>query len=396
VATAYDVHGAASAPETLSFCVSDTGTAVWWVGFSDVGDASYTVAPMVIQSGEEERVVGVYTDALFSVRSDGSDYLESPNDYYAAAYCSQTGHVFAWIGDHHVVEALDLQMKRVWYWWPGRLTECGHAAVSGNRVYFLSNDDSLRCLVDDGDSARVLAAIGAGYRPDCQVPPVIDPTGHVCFVDDSCYFYRYTPDLDSLLYRVRVENGPGPFTGIAVYSNQAYISSAKRGVHAVTWHDGQTRWTGGVGSEDSDQPVTDGSVVVAVADSVVFSLDALSGAELWRTRLPAGELSTPLLAADGKVYVAGRPGLLCCLDLGTGELLWCCDYWSFVPDRAPGMRGDVTELPAPALLSNGNVVVIDGWWDGVICIRGYEGNRQSIGWSRWGCDSHNSNSAYGP
>lgn len=68
-------------------------------------------------------------------------------------------------------------------------------------------------------------------------------------------------------------------------------------------------------------------VLIVGSNGYVAAIDALTGSELWRTKLQSGLLGSTryqdvsVLIRDGAVY-AGSCGHLFCLSLADGEILW--------------------------------------------------------------------------
>jgi outer membrane protein assembly factor BamB len=120
----------------------------------------------------------------------------------------------------------------------------------------------------------------------------------------------------------------------------------------------EVRWRTSIGGGYAGPAVADGRVFVtdwrrdgtgaggpkkpAAGKERVLCLDERSGAVRWqheyaatyRIGYPAGPRATPLVA-DGKVYTLGAMGDLCCLNAGTGRVVWSKnfprDYSAAVP-----------------------------------------------------------------
>jgi outer membrane protein assembly factor BamB len=99
---------------------------------------------------------------------------------------------------------------------------------------------------------------------------------------------------------------------------------------------------------------------------VVVSLDATTGETVWEfaydstpiagqdTDYGEGPNAAPLLA-DNRLYTVGFAGILHCLDLGTGEVLWSRDLWG-------DLGGNVVELgySSSPIAYEGTIIVLVG------------------------------------
>jgi outer membrane protein assembly factor BamB len=97
-------------------------------------------------------------------------------------------------------------------------------------------------------------------------------------------------------------------------------------VAALNASTGDVVWTYATSGEDMPTPViTDGLVVGANGDGVVYALNPLTGQDVWNLALPKGSyvsMSSPALS-DGSIYFgAADPYAFYSVSLTTGQILW--------------------------------------------------------------------------
>ena len=118
------------------------------------------------------------------------------------------------------------------------------------------------------------------------------------------------------------------------------------------------QWTVTVGKGDAT-PVLSGNKIYLHTrqggEEVVQCLDAATGKELWKYNYPAPEVtgppsshpgprSTPVVA-DGKIVTLGVSGIVSCLDVSTGKLLW---------------KKDDPSMPLPQFMTGMSPLVFNG------------------------------------
>jgi outer membrane protein assembly factor BamB len=117
------------------------------------------------------------------------------------------------------------------------------------------------------------------------------------------------------------------------------------------------QWRVPVGKGDASPVLAEGKIYLHTrqgSEEVILCLDANTGKELWRSSYPTppvtgaasshpGPRSTPTVA-NGKLYVYGVSGILSCLDVKTGKMLWRKEYpANGVPEFATSMSPLVTD-----------------------------------------------------
>ena len=137
-----------------------------------------------------------------------------------------------------------------------------------------------------------------------------------------------------------------------------------------------TQWKVTVGTSDAS-PVLEGKKIFLHTrqgtDEVILCLDAATGKELWKTSYPApavtgpatshpGPRSTPAIA-NGKIVTFGVSGILSCLDISTGKVLWKRENPSnAVPQFFTGMSPLIVDglcIAHPGTQNKGEVVALD-------------------------------------
>jgi outer membrane protein assembly factor BamB len=123
-------------------------------------------------------------------------------------------------------------------------------------------------------------------------------------------------------------------------------------------------WQAPVG-EGVSSPVVAGARVYLLTrrkadEELVMCLDLADGKEVWKAAYPApyklgapahgfeGPRSTPAVA-DGRVFTFGISGILSCLDVKTGNLLWRKDFAKQYPKTAPDWGTSASPLTVDGL-----------------------------------------------
>ncbi len=141
----------------------------------------------------------------------------------------------------------------------------------------------------------------------------------------------------------------GPVNGTPAVVGEIAICRSSAGVaYGVDVESGEVSWSIDVNvAGDTSIAADDGVAIVGLANGVVVALDAMSGAERWRSDTgDGGRIGTPTID-DGRVFVATLDGPnstghhLLALDLATGERLWTVaspgDRVAYSPAVADGL-----------------------------------------------------------
>ena len=133
---------------------------------------------------------------------------------------------------------------------------------------------------------------------------------------------------------------------------RVFASGGDSSIRALDLHTGQTawvwngadksRWTGGPG-------VGDGLVVAGSLDGEVVALDASSGTERWKAKVPNEIIAAPAIGG-GLVFVRSNDGRVSAFDATTGT-----PRWTWRTDLAPlTVRGNAGLTLGPGYLFVGN------------------------------------------
>src|SRR5262249_30982576 len=95
-------------------------------------------------------------------------------------------------------------------------------------------------------------------------------------------------------------------------------------------------------------------------EEIVLCLNLANGRERWRSTYPApyklggpahgfeGPRATPAVA-DGRIYTFGISGILSCLDVRSGDVVWRKDFVKQYPETAPGWGTSASPLVTDGL-----------------------------------------------
>ena len=223
--------------------------------------------------------------------------------------------------------------------WSAQLTAaglgtCGAAVVASNgTIYVGAEDDTrgLQAIAPDGtvsfrvntfnvSASAAVAADGTVYAGAGQ--------GVVASSADGKVLWR-------TVFAHEVDTSPaiGP-------SGAIYVVSTDKVLHALI-PDGGVLWTLPAGAS-SPAVASDGTIIVAGADFNVYGVSAADGKVLWKFRTK-GEVRAPALAADGTIYAASADSTLYALHPDGGLV------WTF--------QGAGGALSAPAIGPDGTVYV---------------------------------------
>jgi alcohol dehydrogenase (cytochrome c) len=152
-------------------------------------------------------------------------------------------------------------------------------------------------------------------------------------------------DLD---FRLTHQGTPTFWNGLLYVSTNTGVSALNGANGDLVWNFSESPETpsafAAFGAAPRGGPVVyDGKVIFNLRDGPTIAVNALTGAELWRTQtvrpeLNEGYTSSPMFA-DGKIVLGptgadfgGAPGRVVALDVEDGELLWTFDIVPMSPD----------------------------------------------------------------
>jgi outer membrane protein assembly factor BamB len=404
-----DTRGALSQPDTILVPVGLSGGVKWhWQSPDDEG--FFDTSPLCVHDGEDECVAaGCYAEEAFYslvVRNGKTKHIAYPrlSPYVFTgqpAYCSVTQHYIVG-SEEGELYALVPDLARAWRW-PNAPSESlepmmlfGAPAVRDNRFYVPRDDDSLYCFIDSIDHAGRVATFAAGAG--IVDAPVIDAQGDVYFGTDSGYLYKVGPELDTMLWRTRLIAVGEIRSPIIGGDGGVFCSSESSRVYAVDPTTGAVRWA--VATQGRPLKLAAGRTAIFFGTDLgaACSIDPGTGTVNWQKSLAQGHrfVTTPIVAANGYLYLQDDNDVLCCLYQLDGTLIWACDCDGYLPggghsgrSLGPKRTGFPHYDPDPTITSTGDVIVPGQ--SAVFCVVGYPGCPldPQARWPKWQHDSYN-------
>lgn len=190
------------------------------------------------------------------------------------------------------------------------------------------------------DGARCPEPPTAGGRVDRSTrPPSADASdGGSTNHDQGPARRRWTFNVDGPL-----GSTPGAHDGVIYLATGRW--STDNHVYALDAATGTQRWRTRIpGAVDGRMAVDHGQVYLGSSLGLVLALDAATGAERWRSLIPYARKNWPsgsaLDAGDGAVYVAALDGRVYALEQATGAVRWRSAP-SFIPFETYGQSSPV-------------------------------------------------------
>ncbi len=209
----------------------------------------------------------------------------------------------------------------------------GEAAVDSQRVYFGGQDGYLYCL-DRSDGSRLWKA-GLGYHVLSDAALLADSLvlagnsrGGVAAMAVTDGEVVWTDNLDGLVL------GPAVAGSLAVLSTES-------GRVAAYEFDGTRAWTRDLGLQASPPSVSDGMVLVGLADGTVRCLSLEDGTDVWTADLESGGYRAVVgrpVVRDGRVLAGTSHSRVACMALEDGRVLWNREMENWV--QVPPSVGD--------------------------------------------------------
>ncbi len=400
---ARDKHEALSEwSEPIAVIPEGTGSVKWWWIDSGEDEGVAVTSTLVLNDGQYELIYSGADDGVFySIRaSDGykkhTGHPVQPilqNDFTGQpAYCEATQHIIIGNEDGELY-AFTRALGRVWHW-PGQTSEdsltyiaWGTAAIIGNRIYCIRDNDSLYCFTDLGDSCRYEAAI---HIQDISDPPVIDQSGYVHVGTDSRYLYKLNPDL-TVVWQKTLGPGAELFAPAIGADGTVYCGCEPDKVFAIN-PDGSIRWSRQVLGEPYNIVVGTSALFVTTGQGHLYSLDPATGATIWDRQHSTTEVVTaPILAGDF-IYHCDYDDVVFCCRQSDGDLLWKCACADYGPQWRKGRREISSIEGSPGITSTGDIIVVGA--DAMYCISGYTDRPLADApWPKWQRDVYNTGKA---
>jgi len=406
VVTIQDWKGTTSAPDTVYVPIGTVGGVIWhwWSSDPENLDEPLTTSAIVVSDGEEEVVMsGCEGDLRFySIRAAKGKTKKSAQT--RSPDCAFTGHPGLANGriivgsDEGELYALALDLNKDWQW-PDSLSErgtnieWGAPAFNGYNIYIGHLDDSLFFFQDAGSQGNRIAAYGV--NASVIDAPAIDATGNVIFSTDSGYLVKIDGNLNSPIWRAPLlANGEvhGPIIG---GDGTIYCAAEGSLLYAIDPATPlPTKWTITLDGDVFRPALGQTALFVGSSFGTVYSINPATGGINWQKPLktpygPDEQFSTtPIVTANGYVYIQSENDVLYCLNQADGTLIWYCDCPLYLP-RSGGnshrpRRMQLTDyLPNPSITSTGNIIVVGE--EATYCVAGYADRPLDpvAAWPKW-------------
>ena len=400
---ATDAKGVESAIDSAYLRVGSAGAVIaYWRSAAGEG-WSLSTSPVIVSDGASDCMWagcnGNYTFYGISLTGMGTQYHRTtlyPEYAFNShpAYCAATDHIIVG-SEEGFLYALNVPDLSMAWTYPETSsvetlpwTDWGAAAINGNKLYVGHERDSLFYFTDQGATVtRVAAYAMTGHVVDA---PAVDAAGNVHIGTDSGYLYKFDGNLN-LIWRVQLlANGPvhGP---VIDADGTIYCATGWNELRALNPADGSVKWTAGMNGDIPRPAVGTDGIYVGTSFQRFCKLDKATGTELWEKQSQGAEFpTTPIVAANGCVYVQDDLDLLYCFKQSNGDTLWVCNCPSYLPGGGRTRATQLTDYaPSPTITRDGNIVVVGA--DAVYLVKGHaEGPLDpSAPWPKWQHDLYN-------
>jgi len=406
-----DWKGTKSLPDTIRIPVGLEGGVKWW--WTDpVEDGGMLTSALVAYDGTDEVVMsdcwGDYsfyslTTAKKKVKHKTTTEFSEYDFSGGPALCEATGHVIVG-SDEGELYALSLsELSRAWRW-PNVSPESlepfllfGSPAINGSDIY-VGRDTTSLCKFTDGGAA---VTPGPVYNLDSSsviYAPAIDADGSVYIGTDGGYLIKFDANLTSPIWRLRlmpVGEVSGPILGS---DGTVYCGTESLKFYAIN-PDSTAKWTitlDGVGSRPA---LSQTALFVGTDQGTVYCLNPNTGSISWQKSVSQQNGSfgtTPIVAANGYLYIQDDNDVLYCLNQGDGTQIWACDCNFYLPGGGrsgssprPRKLGPTDVDPNPSITSTGDIIVVGQ--SALFCVAGYAAGPldPNAAWPKWQKNLHN-------
>ena len=184
--------------------------------------------------------------------------------------------------------------------------------VDGEQRIILVGTDGNVYAIDGRDGSKLWQ-----YTPQAPAAGASIGTDGTVFLAESGFLVALDPTTGKLRWRKALPDTSKP--SMPVITDQGLVVVAgPKGTRAFDATTGETKWNATDGS-DSVAVGADGTLYLP-QQSNVRALDPDSGNELWHTAFDVG--TTPIVDADGMLFVAGVSGDVARLDPRSHKLVW--------------------------------------------------------------------------
>lgn len=262
----------------------------------------------------------------------------------STAAISETGVIYFGGGDSHLW-AVNRDGTVRWRFPAGSWIDSSPAIGADGTVYFGCNDRNVYAVTPAGVEK---------WRFDTGSPvpgsPAIGADGTVYIGSLSQRIYALNPDNGAVKWQ-RLTNGELRASPVIGADGTVYIGGLDRSFYALRPEDGTERWRITLPAEvwSTAAVRNDGVIVVGADDGSVRAFNPADGSVRWRfsTETGPGNLieSSPIIGADGAVYVGSLDGFLYKIN-GNGATLSSVSTW-------PAFRRDAARAGRASTVSGG-------------------------------------------
>ena len=402
-----------SIPIITTVPVEPAGKVLWYWQNSNGG--ALVTSALVGSDGEDEVVMSSCWEdyQFYSIKVDRGDAKSHTSTVWpeydfngGPALCSATGHVIVGSDEGELYALALSDLSRAWRWpnVPAETLEpfnqFGATAIRGTDVYVGRETDAdsldrLYKFTDAGGSVTpgpTYALRGHGVVD----APAVDIDGSVYFGTDSGYLYKMDANLSSPIWRLhlmRVGEVSGPIIG---GDGTIYCGTESLRFYAVHPND-TIKWTVTLDGVGARPALGQSALFVGTDMGTVYSINPQTGSINWKKSYGPGSSfnTTPIVAANGYLYIQSDQDVLYCLKQDDGADWWTCDCNSFLPGygRAgnsprPRKLGLTSYDPNPSITSTGNILVVGR--NALFCVAGSTSPLDPLApWPKWQHDVHN-------
>jgi outer membrane protein assembly factor BamB len=401
VATAFDAGGN-SLSSTIVITVVRSGVKWYWQN-ADLG--AMLTSAIVAGDGEDEVVMSdCWEDFKFySIKVDNGrakSYTTTKWPEYdfsgGPALCAATGHVIVG-SDEGELYALTLSgLSRAWRW-PDVSSETlepfyvfGSPAINGSDIYVGRDNDSLYKFTDVGGWVTPGPAYGL-HASSVVDAPVIDVDASVFFGTDSGYLIKIDANLTAPIWRTRLLRIGEVYGPIIGGDGTIYCGTESLRLCAVN-PNGTVKWAATLDGVGARPALGQSALFVGSDQGTVYSISPQTGAINWQKSFDPSHSfnTTPIVAANGYMYIQSDQDVLFCLNQADGTVIWSCDCNSYLPGRGrsgnsprPRKLGLTDVDPNPSITSTGDIIVVGR--QALFCVSGYKDGPldPAAAWPKW-------------
>ena len=199
--------------------------------------------------------------------------------------------------------------------YPTRMIQWTAPAVANGLIYF-SSDDSFYAL--NASTGVLRWKLEQGFA---TTPAVANG---VVYLGAGCNVYALEGTTGAILWTYKTQCIFGMDDGPAVANGVVYVSGTDSSLYTLDAATGAPLWKfTDANSNGFRSPVIANGIVYALSGYCdLYALDANTGAFLWKYPTGYGQNDSSPAVANGVVYIGATNGNLYALDAGTGVLLW--------------------------------------------------------------------------